>query len=116
MLVRQESVQRGAQAAPEAYQPHSTLNPSKPARRHGLASLPPLLCEYKLIADQQLRSAEFKLLTKILVFEKGGLQGHNSLGFRGTQFEILSEFAVGEAFYTGRPPSLLNSNASQAST
>ena len=39
------------------------------------------------------------MLTKAPVFEKGGERRSNSLGLRGTQFEISSDFAVGEALF-----------------
>ena len=52
-VVKQEAMRRGAAGTPPAYLSLGRPDEARTARKHGLASLPPLVAEYKLVTNSQ---------------------------------------------------------------
>ena len=97
-VVKQEAMRRGATGTPPAYLSLGRPDEARTARKHGLASLPPLVAEYKLVTNSQpAQDILYKPISTLPNWRKMGDEKH--LGGRGTQVELTDSFKMGDQLY-----------------
>ena len=97
-IVRLEAIERGATVDPNAYKPTDKQADARINRKHGLAALPPVVAEYKLVTDTAPDSTvQYKVISTL---PSSGKRGDDQvLGLRGTQIQLSDEYKVGNALY-----------------
>ena len=97
-IVRLEAIERGATVDPNAYKPADRQADTRINRKHGLAALPPVVAEYKLVTDTNPGPAvQYKVISTLPSSGKKG--DDHALGLRGTQIQLSEEYKVGNALY-----------------
>ena len=96
-LVKQAVLDKGAIVAPAAFLPTGAQEEVRSSRRHGWATLPPLVAEYKQVTDVQPEGQSFKLLASLPSWGKTGCS--NEMGIRGTDVVISDHYKMGNEIY-----------------
>ena len=97
-IVRLAAIDRGAKVDPNAYRPTDKQSDAKLNRKHGLAALPPIVAEYKLVTDTIPNSkVSYKVISALPSSGKKG--DDHALGLRGTQIQLSDEYKTGDALY-----------------
>ena len=97
-LVRLNAIERGATVDPNAYRPAGQLDEARINRKHGLAALPPIVAEYKLVTDTMPPAdTQHKVISTLPSSGKWG--DDHTLSARGTQVQLSDEYKVGNALY-----------------
>ena len=91
-------MRRGAVGTPPAYLALGRPAESRVGRKHGLAALPPLVAEYKLVTDSQPDADTFfKEISTLPHWRKTG--DENTMGGRGTDVVLSKNFKMGDQLY-----------------